>query len=746
MARWRNKAVSHWMSSQWPRRKLGTRVGHTLVGRAPLLWFSGMQGRISRAATAWLVGLWLSVLGCAVTGWPSLVDPGLWLLRWQSPEAKLEAFRRAWMAYSRGAHGVAARDFSRLAVVFPDLADHALYLAGEAAWQLGRKQDARVFWRRLGEQFRQSVRFAEAALGVARIELERGRLDEARSWALRALPAGDKRVQQTAQLVLAMVEERQGKGEEAAKVYRTLWKNARPSPLGAEAKAAWLKFSEQHPTVRENPSELLEGAGWALEEHDLDLAQRLADEAVRLGGPPLAPGALRVAAEVAYKRGQQEEAWRLLWAVAHRYPETKEAPKALLRLGSLLWNADRDTAADRVFDELVQRYPMSDEAARARIARARISLEKQDFGHALAQLEPLGEPFVAPGLKREALWWQGRIEWERKNFAAAARAFARLGENDPAAVYWQARSEEALGRLSTAARLYARVREIDPGYYALMASRRSAGVGSVPVRMGVPVFLVSPPEAEPDLSFADPFHLRRWTLLRKGKMKDLATGEALALLAATDARDPARRRALLEALALSDAYREMVSRARAWVDLDETTRNRGLYPLAFWQIVQTSAAEFRVDPLLLLAVMRQESLFDPGARSPVGARGLMQLMPATAEQLALSLGMPAVDRELENPAVNVRLGARYLRQLLDRYQDDLLKALAAYNGGERATDRWAALAYGREPDEFVERVSYRETREYVKQVVSHYAWYVRIYTSSSPAERALERGVGLETP
>lgn len=714
----------------------------SLASSAALLWLGLMHATAVRLAVGWVLALGLSLAGCTGAAWPGLVAPGAWLLRWQSADAKLHAFHRAWVARSRGDHRTAYRDFSRLAVALPELADHALYLAGDAALHLGWKKEALAPWRSLAERFPRSVRFAQAAAGVARLELERDRVDEARSWALRALPAAfDKPTEQAERLTLAAVDERQGKAEEAGRVYRELWKAGRTTPTGAEAKAAWLRLSEQRPSVRANPSELLEEARWALEERDFDLAQRLAKEAVGRGGQTLAPEAARLVAEVAYGRGQREEAWRMLWAVARRYPETKQAPKALFRLASLLWNADRDTAADRVFDEVVRRYPSSDEAPKALVARARIAFQKQDLSRALALLDQVADTVAAHETEREGWWWRGRIEWERKNVAAAGRAFAALGENDPAAVYWRARCEEAAGRVQTAARLYARARQIDRGYYALMASRRSAGLGSVTLRIGVPAVVPPAVENEPDLAFADPFHVERWRLLRKAQVKELAALEVEGMLRTSDMQDPLRRQAVLQALAQSDAYRQMVLRARQWADLDELPRQRALYPLAFWETVQASASEFRLDPLLLLAVMRQESLFDPAARSAVGARGLMQLMPATATQVAASLGLAPGKFELEEPAVNVRLGARYLRQLLDRYQDDLLKALAAYNGGERAADRWAASAQGCDPDEFVELITYRETREYVKRVLSHYAEYSRIYSSSSLAGALRERSV-----
>jgi soluble lytic murein transglycosylase len=122
--------------------------------------------------------------------------------------------------------------------------------------------------------------------------------------------------------------------------------------------------------------------------------------------------------------------------------------------------------------------------------------------------------------------------------------------------------------------------------------------------------------------------------------------------------------------------------------------------------------------------MRQESLFDPDAASPAAAYGLMQLILPTATQVA---GTPVTSTELASPSLNVRLGTRYLRHLLDRMGGDVPKALAAYNGGEDAVAKWEARAPGSADDEFVERISFRETRAYVKAVLGNYRRYRRLY-------------------
>jgi soluble lytic murein transglycosylase len=117
-------------------------------------------------------------------------------------------------------------------------------------------------------------------------------------------------------------------------------------------------------------------------------------------------------------------------------------------------------------------------------------------------------------------------------------------------------------------------------------------------------------------------------------------------------------------------------------------------------------------------------MFDPTARSPADARGLMQLLPSTAERVAATTD----PIDLNDPQVNIDLGTRYLRALLTRFGGDPLKAIAAYNGGENAVVKWQRQFADLADDEFVESITYRETRDYVKRVVSNYRAYQQQYS------------------
>jgi len=147
------------------------------------------------------------------------------------------------------------------------------------------------------------------------------------------------------------------------------------------------------------------------------------------------------------------------------------------------------------------------------------------------------------------------------------------------------------------------------------------------------------------------------------------------------------------------------------------------YPRAFWPELQAQAGRYGIDPYLVLAVIREESRFDPEAVSPARAVGLMQLLPSTAQGI---LGTRLPPSRLMNPHLNIRAGVAYLAGLIRRYNGSVPLAVAAYNSGPGGVRRVRALA-GTDLDRFVESLPYAETRAYVRHVLQSYGIYRWLY-------------------
>jgi soluble lytic murein transglycosylase len=156
--------------------------------------------------------------------------------------------------------------------------------------------------------------------------------------------------------------------------------------------------------------------------------------------------------------------------------------------------------------------------------------------------------------------------------------------------------------------------------------------------------------------------------------------------------------------------------------------NRLIYPLEYEDFIIESAQVTGVDPYLVIAIIRTETKFDPDGKSRVGATGLMQLMPATVTE-AVKKGnfSPSFHDDVNDPAVNIRLGSWYLAELTKQFRGNKIAVIAAYNAGPTRVKQWISQGVWDGTVENVEQIPYGETRHYVKRVTYLYERYQALY-------------------
>ena len=155
---------------------------------------------------------------------------------------------------------------------------------------------------------------------------------------------------------------------------------------------------------------------------------------------------------------------------------------------------------------------------------------------------------------------------------------------------------------------------------------------------------------------------------------------------------------------------------------------RLLYPFPYQQLIVSESHARGIDPLLLVAIIREESRFDPEAFSSASARGLAQFVFPTAERLARENGMPPIEPEdLHRPEVAIALGALYLAELKQQFSGRLPDMLAAYNAGEPQAHLWRSYCYSYLPEEYYTKVGFRQTREYLLKVISSREHYEELW-------------------
>ena len=611
----------------------------------------------------------------------------------------------------------------------PLLVDYSLYFLGELHLKAGSPVEARAVFKRLLDEYPTTIWQSNAALALARLTFTEERWERTLAYAKQAQqdPLVTDAVRQQSTLLIARTYEQQGKRALAYQRYQTLRASTPRTAVGETAKARVAALREQHPedfplqTARAQYDEVK----LLVKEGDVETARNLAEQfQTRFSTSSLRPAGLLLLARLYKSQGQREAAIMQWQEVAERYPNTPFAPKALYRWARFFWNQDEDDAALLLFKRLTKAYPRHDLAAEAWNAMGRIFQSRQDNANAASAYQHLRRQFSRTPLALEAHWRQGWMAYSQGEYRTAQKIFQKLAQSVPGtvegirALYWQARATGRSGQSEEAATVYRRLlRRYPHGYYALWAEKR---LGTMLSALPPKTPPASPP---PRLSAVQGAHYQRYTTLVDLGLLDLACREL------DFVRHHARKGTSWTKFFIS-AYQRVndytsVFRLLPRLNLRSAARQVYLYPQAYWDLVLTHAEKKDLDPYLIISLIRQESLFDAAAVSRANAYGLMQLLPTTAARLTdlpLSGGSALTD-----PALNIRLGTTYLRGLLERYQGSLILALGAYNAGEKAADKWLVQFGELEPDEFVENISYGETRRYVKLVLRNYRTYVQMY-------------------
>ena len=369
-----------------------------------------------------------------------------------------------------------------------------------------------------------------------------------------------------------------------------------------------------------------------------------------------------------------------------------------------------------------------------------------DVDGGLALFRGLFQTATEPDDQRSLLWRAGVAALRDGQHERALGNLRSLVDRQPdgdlalAAQYWLAVATARSGDPAAAVRRFESLAATYPyHYYGLTARQRLAELGGeqaapAPRRIDFPslaVNTVSRGRAEFKAAMA---------LARAGLVEDAAWY----LRRLLDRRRGDRGLALLAARA-SAAAGDHAAVARVVVNhfggfLNRPARGMPgdfwtlVYPRPFWETVVQSAGAHGVDPTLLVSLMRQESRFDPEARSAVGAVGLLQVMPYTAEALAVRAGVGRIlkpdgldEAALTDPAVNTAIAARLNADLLELFDGVRAPVIASYNAGEERVADWWEGAQGLRQDFFVDTIPYSETRRFVREVLANYAAYQRVY-------------------
>lgn len=616
------------------------------------------------------------------------------------------------------------------------LDDYADYLGAQAAMQAGRGEQAYSLLDHFADRHPDSIFIPNAPVVLADAHLQQ---NDARG-ALAVLEPLAGTPQATAvdfQFALGRAYQLSGQTAKAVSIFHTIYTT---QPLSYEATQAALQLAAMgaSPSAaeRKTHADTLFNAKRYTEAGDEYTA--IANGTAQMS--PADRDALTIYAAVCQFRVKH-----LSRFAVERLPDTSDDSAAAKQymLAELSRDEHDSTGHDTIIAQMVQRYPTSRWLEEALYSGGNMYLLLHDSTQAIYHYSTLVRLFPASTYAPSAHWRAAWMNYRARNYPEAARLMDEQivrypgGQEIPAALYWRGRIyEDEEHNFPQAANYYRRVAEIYPDYYyAMLARQRLTVLGAQPVVMPAPALASAQKAPAPELTSELPendIHLIKARLLANAALNEYIAPEIRA----------ADGSAQWGVLAQGEIYTSYGEYTRALQAMKQSRISfftqpmaqvppiywHLLFPQPYWTELVADSGANGLDPYLVASLIRQESEFNPTAISRANAYGLMQLIPSTGKSMAKKEGLKHFDtRQLLDPSVNLQLGTRNLKGVLDRFGGQVEYALAAYNAGDGPVRQWIATSDYKDVPEFVESIPYSETRDYVQAILRNREMYRQLY-------------------
>jgi soluble lytic murein transglycosylase len=631
-----------------------------------------------------------------------------------------------------------------------ELADYSDFLDAQASHNAGDDPAAEAILHGFTGRYPESIFDAEAPELEANVLLAMGNLAQARQ-VLAAAQNTEAADRPGFQLAAGEVELALGQQQTAIDTFKHL---LLAHPLSAEAQTARAKLTQLGAEATLTVAELHSlGDAYFNAGRYSEAAEQYRALARALGLGAEIRNSFAVAEAACQLKLQ-----RLTTAEARALPDTADenGARRLDLLMELARERDDSSEQKQIVAEMESRFPHSPWLADALFSSGNMYLLKRDYTTAIQYYGDLASRFPGDKNASAAHWRAGWLSYRLGLYPDAARIFDDQIRLYPAAtetvsaLYWRGRLYETQDHnpALAAANYRAIIRAYQHYFYAQMARERlsalstPAGTNRPP---GTPDLGATQPALQPQLDsfqplpaphLVDTFHEDSPHLAKARLLANAGLNEYIALEIKADPNSSSWS-ALAEAQIYSSygetfravraIKRALPGAASASIESIPLAYWRILFPEPWWDTIETESARNHLDPYLVASLIRQESEFDPSAISYANAYGLMQLLPSVGRTMAREEGVTHFQTfQLLDPAINIRLGTRYLRQMLDRFGGVEEYALAAYNAGDNRVADWQAAGPYSGIDEFVESIPFTQTREYVQAILRNEETYKAI--------------------
>jgi soluble lytic murein transglycosylase len=620
-----------------------------------------------------------------------------------------------------------------------DLGDYIAYYLGTCYLQTGRQAEGMAALANFEATYPDSLLIRDAHLSYANALLSEGRAAEAAELLAKdRLPA-----RSDIELAIGKAYAAVGQSPKASEALGNVYYNM---PTSAEADAAFSELKKLSIATQPTTAQRRTRADLLMKSRRYNDAAEEYRELAARAAPAERPAAELSLADALHRSGRNREAKAELSTLEGATPE--QNAQRLYILGEVAWASDQNDLFYQLVDQLRQMAPTSSWLESALLSVANLHLVHHEYDQALDAFRELQQRFPKGSKASYAHWkaaWltlrMGRNDEAQKLFEEQIAAYPG-GNEANAALYWRARLAEEENNPVMARAFYQKLSDRYRNYYyAELARQRLKQLPAVPDPPGQFPLLdrIPPLEHGEKITLAeappDDLHYQKAKLLGNGGLIDLAVRELDK--AASDDQDkswaPAETAQLYIDTGHYDRAIEVMKRSvPSYFAVDIPTLPReyweALFPRPYWPDLKKFSVANGLDPYLVASLIRQESEFNPIAVSRANAVGLMQLLPRTGKLVAHQVAMKRyTPSQLYTAPVNLELGTRYFRGMVDKFGGSFEQALAAYNAGSDRVEDWMGQGKYRDAAEFVESIPFTETREYVQAIMRNASVYRQLY-------------------
>ena len=619
-----------------------------------------------------------------------------------------------------------------------DLGDYVAYYLGTSYLETGHQAEALATLANFAATYPDTLLARDADVIYAGALLGEGRASEAAALLEKErLPA-----RSDLEFTLGRAYAALGQNAKAAEALANVYYNM---PTAAEADSAYAELRRLPSAPAATPAERKTRADLLIKAKRYSDAVDEYRELVIHSSAADRDAAELLLADALHREGKNREAKSELAMLKDATAE--QNAHRLYILGEVAWSLDENDEFYRTVDELRQTAPTSTWLESALLSVANLHLVHHEYDQALDAFRELQQRFPTGARASYAHWkaaWltlrQGRNAEAKKEFEEQIALYP-TGNETSAALYWRARLAEEDNDPAMARAYYQKLSDRYRNYYyAELGRERLAKLPPTAERPGEYALLdrVPPLDSEKKIVLSDPpaddLRVQKAELLGNGGLIDFAVRELQAAAGADGGNWELEQTAQLytDTGHYDRAIEVMKHSVPSYFAVDISTLPRAyweaLFPRPYWADLKRFSIANGLDPYLVASLVRQESEFNPLAVSRANAVGLMQLLARTGKNVAKEEKLRRYNAsELYTPEVNLELGTRYFRGMVDQFGGSFEYALAAYDAGSNRVIDWLGQGKYRDAPEFVESIPFTETREYVQAIMRNAAVYRQLY-------------------